>query len=75
MMNVMQNLVFFAIIGAGRRMHLRLLRPLGDTPNVSSSMLLASTESRCSARPLLERSLSRWGCQIGGVTALSGIAT
>lgn len=43
--------------GAGSRVHLRLLRALGDPSDVSSAMLLAATESRRRPRSLLKRSL------------------
>lgn len=46
------------IIGSGCRVHLRLLRALGDPSNVSSPMLLATAESGCGSRPLSERPLS-----------------
>lgn len=44
--------------GPGSRVHLRLLRALGDPSDVSSPVLLATAESGCCSRPLLERSLS-----------------
>lgn len=43
--------------GAGSRVHLRLLRALGYPSDVSSAMLLATTESRRRPRSLLKRSL------------------
>lgn len=43
--------------GSGSRVHLRLLRALGNPPDVSSTMLLATSKSRRRPRPLLKRSL------------------
>lgn len=43
--------------GPGCRVHLWLLRALGDPPDVSSPMLLATAESGRRARSLLKRSL------------------
>jgi hypothetical protein len=39
--------------------HLWMLRSLGDSANISSSLLLAVTESRYRFSSLLERSISR----------------
>lgn len=60
--------------GAGGRVHLRLLRALGDPSDVSSAMLLATTESRRRPRSLPKRSLpGRW-CKASGAATVSRTA-
>lgn len=59
------------IIGPGSRVHLRLLRALGYPSDVSSPVLLATTESGRCSRSLSERSLSGRRCEAGGPATLS----
>lgn len=62
------------IAGTGSRVHLRLLRALGDPPDVSSPVLLATAESGRCSRPLSERPLSGRRCEAGCLATLSRTA-